>query len=77
MANSQRTAARNETPERLVQQLRTDIVTRKYKPGEKISEEEVASRYDVSRGTVRSAFTALKNEGLIAVLPTADGKSSA
>lgn len=50
----------------LMEALRNDIVSGIIRPGDKIaSENELASRYSVSRHTVRKAIAILENEGLL------------
>ncbi|KAA2252544.1 GntR family transcriptional regulator [Solihabitans fulvus] len=52
---------------RVADDLRADIVAGNYGAGASLpSESELAARYDVSRGTVRQAFSALRAEGVIA-----------
>ncbi len=60
---------RSVTPERILEQLRIDIVTRKYSQGDKIVESDIANQFNASRGSVRSALQALEGEGLIRMLP--------
>src|SRR3712207_751012 len=49
--------------------LRTAIVTMCLKPGEMLSEQEIATRLGVSRQPVREAFIKLGEAGLLRVLP--------
>ena len=49
--------------------LRQAIVTMRLRPGEMLSEQEIASRFGVSRQPVREAFIKLSEAGLIQVLP--------
>src|SRR5262249_27188617 len=49
--------------------LRTEILTCRLLPGEEIKEQELASRYDVSRQPVREALLRLERERLITVHP--------
>ena len=46
-----------------------EIVTGRYKPGERVREQEVADRLGVSRGPVREAFRLCEQDGLIEVTP--------
>lgn len=55
--------------EQVFRTLRSAIVTMRLKPGEAISEQDVASRLDVSRQPVREAFIKLNDDGLLRVLP--------
>lgn len=61
--------ARAVTPDRILNSMRLDIVTRKIQQGDKIIENELAARYGASRGSVRSALQSLEGEGLIRILP--------
>lgn len=54
---------------RLVDWLRHAIVTMRIRPGEKLSEQELARRFGVSRQPVREAFIKLSESGLVRVLP--------
>lgn len=46
--------------------LRRDIREGLYKPGEKLpTHREIAAKYDVARGTVRSAISLLRADGVI------------
>jgi GntR family transcriptional regulator, rspAB operon transcriptional repressor len=49
--------------------LRSAIVTMRLKPGEALSEQDIARRLDVSRQPVREAFIKLSEDGLLRVLP--------
>jgi DNA-binding GntR family transcriptional regulator len=49
--------------------LRTDIVSLRRKPGEAISEKQIAEAYGVSRTPVREAVLKLADEGLIEIFP--------
>lgn len=60
---------RPDTPGRILEGLRVDIVSQKYKPGYPLVEAEISLQYGASRGSVRTAFKALESEGLIRVLP--------
>lgn len=54
---------------RLVGALRDDIVTMGLKPGDVISESDIAGRYGVSRQPVREAFIRLAQQGLLLIRP--------
>lgn len=60
---------RTITPDRIVCQLRNDIITRVYSAGESLVEANIAERFGTSRGSVRAALQILENEGLILTLP--------
>ncbi len=49
--------------------LRQDIVTLRYKPGEKLSENDLAKRFGTSRAPVREALIRLGEDGLIDIRP--------
>jgi len=54
---------------RVVGALRDDIVTMALKPGDVISESDIAARYGVSRQPVREAFIRLAQQGLLLIRP--------
>lgn len=54
---------------RVVSALRDDIVTMALKPGDVISESDIAGRYGVSRQPVREAFIRLAQQGLLLIRP--------
>jgi DNA-binding GntR family transcriptional regulator len=60
---------RDSTPERIVTQLRTGIVTGRLPPGQALREVEIARQLGVSRGPVREAFQRLIQEGLLEAHP--------
>lgn len=45
------------------------ILTLKYEPGKKISENELCEEYNVSRSVIRTAFTRLKEQKLLEIYP--------
>ncbi len=49
--------------------LKNAIVNLEYMPTTKLSENEIASKYGISRTPVKAAFTRLENEGYVTVLP--------
>lgn len=55
-------------PDRIVEQLRKDIITGKYRRGDRFVENDLAETFEASRGSVRSALQTLEGEGLIAIL---------
>ena len=57
------------TPEQVFQQLRDLIVKLKLKPGDRLSEQDMAKTFGVSRTPVREAVIQLANLGLVKVLP--------
>lgn len=54
---------------RVVDTLRDDIITMGLKPGDVISESDIAGRYGVSRQPVREAFIRLAQQGLLLIRP--------
>ena len=54
---------------RVVGALRDEIVTMALKPGDVISESDIAARYGVSRQPVREAFIRLAQQGLLLIRP--------
>lgn len=54
---------------RVVDVLRRAIVTLRFLPGEKLSEQDLADRFGVSRQPVREAFLKLAEVGLVRILP--------
>ena len=54
---------------RVAHQLMLDIVAERYKPGEWIREQEVASRLSCSRAPVREALRLIEIDGLIEMVP--------
>ena len=54
---------------KVVNALRDDIVTMSMKPGDVISESDIAARYGVSRQPVREAFIRLAQQGLLLIRP--------
>lgn len=54
----------------IINRLRQAIIELKLKPGQPLSEKEIALRYGVSRQPVREAFIKLAEAGLVQVLPS-------
>src|SRR5690606_3676344 len=54
---------------RVVGTLRDEIVTMALKPGDAISESDIAARYGISRQPVREAFIRLAQQGLLLIRP--------
>lgn len=57
------------TPHRIAETLKTHICQGSIAPGTKLSEEVIATEFDVSRNTLREAFTILAGEGLVSKVP--------
>lgn len=55
--------------EEIVEQLRDDIISGVYKPRERLTEIEIAKKYNVSRTPVREAIRQLEAGGLLKVDP--------
>jgi len=53
----------------IYQKLKEDILTLRLKPGQMISENEVANIYNVSRTPIKNAFLRLKGENYIEIVP--------
>ncbi|HEY9568507.1 MAG TPA: GntR family transcriptional regulator [Thalassobaculum sp.] len=64
---------RPDTPEpvarRVFRELRSAIVMMRFRPGQALSEKEIADRFGVSRQPVREAFIKLSEAGLVSVRP--------
>jgi DNA-binding GntR family transcriptional regulator len=56
---------RSTLRERALESLRSAIVSGQYRPGDHLSEVELATSLGVSRGTVREALRHLQQEGLV------------
>ena len=61
--------ARPTMAKRIAETLRDAIVTLELKPGDAISESDIAARLGVSRQPVREAFIQLSEQGLLRVRP--------
>lgn len=57
------------TPTRIAAALRESICKGALKPGTKLSEEMIAAEFEVSRNTLREAFTVLAGEDLVYKVP--------
>ena len=55
--------------EDIAESIKTAIIKGKFKPGEKISEGELAESMGISRTPLREAFRKLENEGFIEIIP--------
>ena len=53
----------------LFTQLQTDILTGKIKSGEKLTEQKICEKYNVSRTPVREALRQLEMDGLVESIP--------
>ncbi len=55
--------------QRIESELRQGIMTLELRPGERLSEQDIAQRYGVSRQPVREAFIALSQAQLVEIMP--------
>ncbi|NPA24230.1 MAG: GntR family transcriptional regulator [Deltaproteobacteria bacterium] len=55
--------------EKIVEVLRETIIRQKIRPGERITELEVAERFGISRTPIREAFRQLESEGFLTIIP--------
>ncbi len=55
--------------QQVMQRLRHAIITLQIRPGERLSEQEVATRFGISRQPVREAFIKLGEAGLVRIRP--------
>jgi DNA-binding GntR family transcriptional regulator len=55
--------------EKVAELLREAIIQQKIKPGERVTELEIASRYGLSRTPIREAFRQLESEGFLNIIP--------
>ncbi|RLB66937.1 MAG: GntR family transcriptional regulator, partial [Deltaproteobacteria bacterium] len=55
--------------EKIVEVLRDAIVRQKIRPGERVTELEVAERFGISRTPIREAFRQLESEGFLTIIP--------
>ncbi len=59
---------RSATSEAILREIRADIITRKLKPGQKLTEQSVCEKYGISRSPVRTIFQQLEKEGMVMML---------
>lgn len=69
MAGSTSTLARTDLHDQVYASLKERLASRKLAPGEKLSLQELANAYGVSRSPVQQALTRLVTEGLVEVKP--------
>lgn len=67
--NSEDSPIHAHTPTRIATTLREHICKGALKPGTKLSEETIAAEFEVSRNTLREAFTILAGEDLVYKVP--------
>lgn len=59
----------NFTGQNIYEKLKSDILSLRIRPGEKISENELCEQFSVSRTPIRGVFQRLNAEGLISIEP--------
>jgi len=69
MAQVSQMGARRTAVDDVFDHLREEILSLRLRPGDKISEAEVAAQFDVSRQPVRDAFSRLANLDLLLIRP--------
>jgi len=69
MPDSSSVLARTDLHDQVYASLKDALATRKLAPGEKLSLQELATAYGVSRSPVQQALTRLVTEGLVEVRP--------
>src|SRR5262249_8004222 len=60
---------KTKAPGVVIKQIRECILDGLYKPGDRLSEAELAAKFNVSRSPVREALQALESEGTLLVAP--------
>jgi DNA-binding GntR family transcriptional regulator len=55
--------------ERVIEQVRSAIISGKIKPGERLIEKEIADALQIGRNAVREAFRCLEREGYLTITP--------
>ena len=60
-----------KTPSVVIDRIRGAILDRLYKPGERLLEADVATKFKVSRSPVREALQTLESEGTLVAVPYA------
>ena len=60
--------------EKITRELRSAIVNREYKPGERITEAALCERFKVSRTPIRESLNQLEKEGFIKIISGAGAK---
>lgn len=69
MAFSSRPVSRRTSVDEVFDYLHEEILSLRLRPGDKISEAEIAALFDLSRQPVRDAFSKLENIGLLKIRP--------
>jgi DNA-binding GntR family transcriptional regulator len=60
---------KNSLKEQVINAIRNAIIEGKFKPGEKIPEQELAAQLGVSRTPIREAIHILEQQGLVLIVP--------
>jgi DNA-binding GntR family transcriptional regulator len=68
-AHRRRTTLKTPMHERILPQIRRDIIQNRWAPGERLPEPDLCSEYGVSRTPMRDVFKILEADGLIELLP--------
>ncbi|HJM48435.1 MAG TPA: winged helix-turn-helix domain-containing protein, partial [Alphaproteobacteria bacterium] len=55
--------------EQIAERLSQEILAGTYQPGQRVLEQHIAGRFEVSRGPVREALRLLQRDGVIEILP--------
>ena len=71
MVNERGAGRRRDTTQTVCTAIREDVVSRVFTPGERLTEESLATRYRVSRVPVREALRTLEAEGFVHSRPYA------
>jgi DNA-binding GntR family transcriptional regulator len=56
-------------PEQIAEKVGNAIIKGLFEPGQRIQEQELADRFEVSRGPVREALRILEKDGMVQILP--------
>src|SRR5271154_3498632 len=56
-------------PEQIAEKVGSAIIEGRFEAGDRIQEQDLAARFEVSRGPVREALRILEKEGMIQILP--------
>ncbi|OGP62152.1 MAG: hypothetical protein A2170_10685 [Deltaproteobacteria bacterium RBG_13_53_10] len=56
-------------PQKIYASLEEAILQGKVKPGDRLIEDDLSSRFGISRGPIREAFRLMERDGLIQVVP--------
>ncbi|MGD9942805.1 MAG: GntR family transcriptional regulator [Burkholderiaceae bacterium] len=68
-ASGASTIVRRALPQEIVDRLRAEIVSGRWAPGERLTEQSMALHFGVSRTPLREAFKVVAAEGLLELLP--------